>query len=175
MNRALEFSLIQKIRRRAKPLADVSAEELRKSGLSLKYRASVGEPIEKLIPEAFPLVIEAIRRSLDMVPYDVQIFAAMQIAKGRITEMKTGEGKTLTATMPAYLHALAGRGSHVVTVNDYLAARDHELMEPVFRTLGLASGVVTADTEPPERKRSYRKDITYGTCLLYTSPSPRDS
>ena len=174
MNRALEFSLIQKIRRRAKPLADVSAEELRKSGLSLKYRASVGEPIEKLIPEAFPLVIEAIRRSLDMVPYDVQIFTAMQIAKGRITEMKTGEGKTLTATMPAYLHALAGRGSHVVTVNDYLAARDHELMEPVFRTLGLASGVVTADTEPPERKRSYRKDITYGTAKEFGFDFLRD-
>ncbi len=94
MNRALEFSLVQKIRRRAKPLADVSAEELRKSGLSLKYRASVGEPLEKLIPEAFPLVIEAIRRSLNMTPYDVQIFAAMQIAKGRIAEMKTVEGKS---------------------------------------------------------------------------------
>jgi len=104
MNRALEFSLVQKIRKRAKPLVNVSAEELRKSGLSLKYRASVGEPIEKLIPEAFPLVIEAIRRSMDMVPYDVQIFAAMQIAKGRIAEMKTGEGKTLTATMPARRH-----------------------------------------------------------------------
>ena len=109
-----------------------------------------------------------------MVPYDVQIFAAMQIAKGRITEMKTGEGKTLTATMPAYLHALAGRGSHVVTVNDYLAARDHELMEPVFRTLGLASGVVTADTEPPERKRSYRKDITYGTAKEFGFDFLRD-
>ena len=174
MNRALEFSLIQKIRRKAKPLADVSAEKLRESGLSLKYRASVGESIEKLIPEAFPLVIEAIRRSLDMVPYDVQIFAAMQIAKGRITEMKTGEGKTLTATMPAYLHALAGRGSHVVTVNDYLAKRDHELMEPVFRTLGLSSGVVTSETAPPERSRSYRKDITYGTAKEFGFDFLRD-
>ena len=174
MNRALEFSLVQKIRRKAKPLADASPEKLRESGLSLKYRASVGEPIEKLIPEAFPLVIEAIRRSLDMVPYDVQIFAGMQIAKGRITEMKTGEGKTLTATMPAYLHALSGRGSHVVTVNDYLAKRDHELMEPVFRTLGLASGVVTAETAPPERKKSYRKDITYGTAKEFGFDFLRD-
>jgi len=174
MNRALEFSLVQKIRKRAKPLVNVSAEELRKSGLSLKYRASVGDPIENLIPEAFPLVIEAIRRSMDMVPYDVQIFAAMQIAKGRIAEMKTGEGKTLTATMPAYLHALAGRGSHVVTVNDYLASRDHELLEPVFRTLGLASGVVTSDTSPPERKHSYRKDITYGTAKEFGFDFLRD-
>ena len=174
MNRALEFSLIQRIRQKAKPLADVSAEKLRESGLSLKYRASVGETIEKLIPEAFPLVIEAIRRSLDMVPYDVQIFAAMQIAQGRIAEMKTGEGKTLTATMPAYLHALAGRGSHVVTVNDYLAKRDHELMEPVFRTLGLSSGVVTSETSPPERSRSYRKDITYGTAKEFGFDFLRD-
>jgi preprotein translocase subunit SecA len=174
MNRSLEFSLVQKIRRKAKPLADASAEKLRESGLSLKYRASVGEPVEKLIPEAFPLVIEAIRRSLDMIPYDVQIFAAMQIAKGRIAEMKTGEGKTLTATMPAYLHALAGRGSHVVTVNDYLASRDHELMEPVFRTLGLSSGVITSETDPQHRKHSYRKDITYGTAKEFGFDFLRD-
>ena len=174
MNRSLEFSLVQKIRRKAKPLADVSAEKLRESGLSLKYRASIGEPVEKLIPEAFPLVIESIRRSLDMVPYDVQIFAAMQIAKGRIAEMKTGEGKTLTATMPAYLHALSGNGSHVVTVNDYLANRDHELMEPVFRTLGLTSGVVTSETEPQHRKHSYRKDITYGTAKEFGFDFLRD-
>ncbi len=174
MNRALEFSLVQKIRRRAKPLADVSEEELRKSGLSLKYRASIGEPLEKLIPEAFPIVIEAIRRSLDMVPYDVQIFAAMQIAKGRIAEMKTGEGKTLTATMPSYLHALTGRGSHVVTVNDYLANRDHELMSPVFKALGLTSGVITSETSPPERKKSYRKDITYGTAKEFGFDFLRD-
>ncbi len=174
MNRALEFSLVQKIRRRAKSLADVSPEELRKLGLSLKYRASVGESIEKLIPEAFPIVIEAIRRSLDMVPYDVQIFAAMQIAKGRIAEMKTGEGKTLTATMPSYLHALAGRGSHVVTVNDYLANRDHEQMSPVFHALGLSSGVITSDTSPAERKNSYRKDITYGTAKEFGFDFLRD-
>ncbi len=174
MNRALEFSLVQKIRRRAKPLANVSSEELCKSGLSLKYRASIGEPIETLIPEAFPIVIEAIRRSLDMVPYDVQIFAAMQIAKGRIAEMKTGEGKTLTATMPAYLHALAGRGSHVVTVNDYLANRDHDLMTPVFKALGLSSGVITSDTSPQQRKKSYRKDITYGTAKEFGFDFLRD-
>ena len=104
----------------------------------------------------------------------MQIFAAMQIAQGRIAEMKTGEGKTLTATMPAYLHALAGRGSHVVTVNDYLAKRDHELMEPVFRTLGLSSGVVTSETSPPERSRSYRKDITYGTAKEFGFDFLRD-
>ena len=152
----------------------MSAEELRKSGLSLKYRASIGEPIEKLIPEAFPIVIEAIRRSMDMVPYDVQIFAAMQIAKGRIAEMKTGEGKTLTATMPAYLHALAGRGSHVVTVNDYLANRDYELMSPVFAALGLSSGVITSETDPVIRKKSYRKDITYGTAKEFGFDFLRD-
>lgn len=174
MNRSLEFSLIQRIRRKAKSLADVSPEDLRKSGLSLRYRASVGEPIDKLIPAAFPLVIESIRRTLDMVPYDVQILAAMQIAKGRIAEMKTGEGKTLTATMPAYLHALFGRGSHVVTVNDYLANRDHELMSPVFHTLGLSSGVVTGDTDPNERKKAYRKDVTYGTAKEFGFDFLRD-
>jgi preprotein translocase subunit SecA len=174
LNRSLEFSLIQRIRRKAKSLADVSAEELRKRGLSLRYRASVGEPIDRLIPEAFPLVIESIRRTLDMIPYDVQIFAAMQIAKGRIAEMKTGEGKTLTATMPAYLHALFGNGSHVVTVNDYLAQRDHNQMGPVFHTLGLSSGVITGNTDPNERRKSYRKDVTYGTAKEFGFDFLRD-
>ncbi len=174
MNRALDFSLIQRIRRKAKRLTDVPVEKLRESGLSLKYRASVGEPVETLIPEAFSLVIEAIGRTLGMVPYDVQIFAAIQIAKGRIAEMKTGEGKTLTATMPAYLHALSGCGSHVVTVNDYLANRDHNLLEPVFEMLGLSSGVVTSDTAPALRKKAYRKDITYGTAKEFGFDFLRD-
>ena len=174
MHRSNEFSLVRKIRQKADLLSDVSSDELRKQGLSLKYRASVGETIDRLIFDAFPLVVESIRRTLELVPYDVQIYAAIQLAKGKIAEMKTGEGKTLTATMPAYLHALSCRGSHVVTVNDYLASRDHKMMSPVFQLLGLSTGVVTGETSPANRKTAYRRDVTYGTAKEFGFDFLRD-
>ena len=156
-------SLVHRIRGRAKALRGHSAEELRHKGLSLKYEASVGRKIESLIPTAFSLVIEATRRTLEMTPYDVQIYGAIQIACGHLAEMKTGEGKTLTATLPLYLHALSGRGAHLATVNDYLAQRDMEQMGPIFRQLGLSVGLIQTDMPPAERQKAYRQDITYGT------------
>jgi preprotein translocase subunit SecA len=98
-----------------------------------------------------------------MIPYDVQLFGAIQLSRGHIAEMKTGEGKTLTATLPVYLHALSDRGSHIVTVNDYLAKRDFETMSPIYRQLGLSVGVIQSDDLPEQRREAYRQDITYGT------------
>ena len=156
-------SLIQHIQQRVSTLRSDSAEQLRQKGLALKYDASVGRKLESLIPTAFSLVIEASRRTLEMTPYDVQIYGAIQIAHGHLAEMKTGEGKTLTATMPLYLHALSGRGAHLATVNDYLAQRDMDLMGPIFRQLGLSVGLIQTDMQPADRQLAYRKDITYGT------------
>ena len=169
-----DFSLVQRIRRLTKPLRKVTDDQLRTQGLSLKYRASTGEPLERLIPQAFALCCESVCRTLSMTPYDAQIFGGLQIARGKVAEMKTGEGKTLTATMPTYLHALFGRGTHVVTVNDYLAARDLELMAPVYRMLGLTTGVVTADSDPGARRKAYRYDVTYGTAKEFGFDFLRD-
>ena len=169
-----DFSLVQRIKRLGKPLRDVTDEQLRKQGLSLKYRATTGESLERLIPQAFALVSESIRRSVAMTPYDVQIFGAIQIARGNVVEMKTGEGKTLTATLPTYLHALFGRGAHVVTVNDYLASRDLELMGPGYQTLGLSTDVVTSQATPEARQSAYRADVTYGTAKEFGFDFLRD-
>ena len=158
-----DTSTIRNIRRLAKRYSSKSDEELRELGLALKYKAMVGAKLDALIPEAFTLATLTAERTLGMKPYDCQLFGGIQIAGGHIAEMKTGEGKTLTATLPAYLHALFGKGCHVVTVNDYLAARDLELMGPVYHALGLSTGVVTADMSPPARRAAYRKDVTYGT------------
>jgi len=160
---AHDFSLTQRILKLAGKLRHCSDEELREKGLSLKYQATTGTKIQKLIPNAFALVCESARRTVEMVPYKVQLFGGIQIAKGHVAEMKTGEGKTLTATLPVYLHALFDRGAHVVTVNDYLAKRDFEIMGPIYERLGLTVGVVIADDTPEQRTAAYRKDITYGT------------
>ena len=169
-----DASTIRHIRRLAKKYSAKSDEELRELGLALKYKAMVGAKLDTLIPEAFALASLAAQRSLKMTPYDCQVYAGIQIARGHIAEMKTGEGKTLTATLPAYLHALFGKGCHVVTVNDYLATRDHELMGPVYHALGLSSGVVTADMSPPARRAAYRKDVTYGTAKEFGFDFLRD-
>ncbi len=169
-----DASTIRNIRRLAKKYSAKSDEELRELGLALKYKAMVGAKLATLIPEAFALAVIAAERTLGMIPYDCQIYGAIQIARGHIAEMKTGEGKTLTATLPAYLHALFGKGCHVVTVNDYLAGRDHELMGPVYHALGLSTGVVTADLSPPDRRAAYRKDVTYGTAKEFGFDFLRD-
>jgi len=158
-----DTNTIRNIRRRVKKYSARSDDELRELGLALKYKAMVGAKLDTLIPEAFALASLAAERALGMIPYDCQLYGGIQIARGHIAEMKTGEGKTLTATLPAYLHALFGKGCHVVTVNDYLAERDHELMGPVYHALGLSTGVVGADMSPPARRAAYRKDVTYGT------------
>lgn len=129
----------------------------------LKERLSRGESLEELLPEAFALVREAAKRTVGMRPYDVQILGGIVLHQGRIAEMKTGEGKTLVATMPAYLNSLSGKGTHIVTVNDYLARRDSEWMGPIYKLLGLTVGLVVHDLTPQERRQAYRADIVYAT------------
>ncbi|MEM1409422.1 MAG: preprotein translocase subunit SecA [Pseudomonadota bacterium] len=129
----------------------------------LKERHSAGETLEQLLDEAFALVREAATRALGLTPYDVQLVGGMVLHGGNIAEMKTGEGKTLVATLPAYLNALTGRGVHIVTVNDYLAKRDAEWMGKVFDRLGLTTGVIHHDLTDDERRAAYACDITYAT------------
>jgi preprotein translocase subunit SecA len=128
-----------------------------------KQRLDNGENLETLLPEAFATVREASLRSLGMRHFDVQLIGGMILHKGRIAEMKTGEGKTLVATLPAYLNALMGKGVHIITVNDYLAKRDTEWMGQIYRFLGLSVGTVLHGLTDSERKESYNSDITYGT------------
>jgi len=129
----------------------------------LKEKLSHGHSVDEILPEAFALVREAARRTVEMRPFDVQVLGGVVLHQGRIAEMKTGEGKTLVATMPAYLNALTGKGVHIVTVNDYLARRDSEWMGPVYRLLGLTVGLVIHDLSPAERRRAYQSDIVYAT------------
>ena len=128
-----------------------------------RERLAQGEDLDQLLPEAFALVREAARRTVGLRPYDVQILGGIVLHQGRIAEMKTGEGKTLVATMPAYLNALNGGGTHIVTVNDYLARRDSEWMGPIYKLLGLTVGLVVHDLSPAERRRAYGADIVYAT------------
>jgi len=128
-----------------------------------KERIEKGELLEQLLPEAFALCREAGRRTLNMRHFDVQLIGGMVLHEGKIAEMKTGEGKTLVATLPAYLNALEGKGVHIVTVNDYLAKRDAAWMGPIYRLLGLSVGVIVHDLDDEERRAAYRCDITFGT------------
>src|SRR5512147_1851708 len=127
-----------------------------------KEEVQKGRPLDELIPEAFALVREAGVRALGMRHFDVQLIGGMVLHEGKIAEMKTGEGKTLVATLPCYLNALAGRGVHVVTVNDYLARRDAEWMGRLYRTLGMRTGVVVHGLSDAQRQEAYGADITYG-------------
>src|SRR6202021_3663451 len=121
------------------------------------------EALEPALVPAFALVREAGRRKLGMRHFDVQLIGGIVLNEGKIAQMKTGEGKTLVATLPAYLNALTGRGVHIVTVNDYLARRDAEWMSPIYRSLGLTVGVIVHDLSDAERRAAYGADITYGT------------
>lgn len=144
-------------------MENLSDSALREKTEEYKKRYQDGETLDALLPEAFATVREAAWRVLGMKPYPVQIIGGIILHQGRIAEMKTGEGKTLVATMPAYLNALAGEGVHIVTVNDYLAQRDAEWMGKVHQFLGLSVGVVLQPMEQEERKHAYNADITYGT------------
>ncbi|MGB7765522.1 MAG: preprotein translocase subunit SecA [Candidatus Acidiferrales bacterium] len=135
-------------------------------GLELRdveYRPKLQEALAQVMVPAFALVREAGRRKLGMRHFDVQLIGGMVLNEGKIAEMKTGEGKTLVATLPAYLNALTGRGVHIVTVNDYLARRDAEWMSPIYKTLGLTVGVIVHDLDDVQRRAAYAADITYGT------------
>ncbi|WP_405001374.1 preprotein translocase subunit SecA [Geochorda subterranea] len=138
-------------------------EALRAKTAEFRERIQRGATLDELLPEAFAVVREVARRTLGMRPFDVQVMGAVVLHEGRIAEMKTGEGKTLVATMPVYLNALLGRGVHVVTVNEYLARRDAEWMGAIYRFLGLSVGVITHDMGFAERRRAYACDVTYGT------------
>ena len=138
-------------------------EQLRAKTDEFRTRLQNGETEDDILPEAFATVREAADRVLGMRPYEVQVLGGIVLHQGRIAEMKTGEGKTLVSTMPAYLNALRGEGVHIVTVNDYLARRDSEWMGKVHRFLGLSVGLIVHDLEPQERRDSYACDITYGT------------
>ena len=141
----------------------MSDEELRGLTADFKLRISNGETLDDLLPEAFAAVREASKRTLGQRHYDVQLMGGAALHLGNIAEMRTGEGKTLVSTLPAYLNALSGRGVHVVTVNDYLAARDAQWMGRVHRFLGLEVGTILSDMNPEQRRASYNADITYGT------------
>ena len=137
--------------------------QLRQQTILFKERISNGETLDQLLPEAFAAVREASRRTLNMRHFDVQLIGGMVLHQGKIAEMKTGEGKTLVATLPAYLNALNGKGVHVITVNDYLARRDTEWMGHIFTFLGLTVGTIIHGMDDNERKDAYSADITYGT------------
>ena len=141
----------------------MSNAELREMTDKLKARLSAGETLDDILPDAFATVREADDRVLGKRPFYVQILGGIILHQGRIAEMKTGEGKTLVATMPAYLNALAGKGVHIVTVNDYLARRDSEEMGRVYEFLGLTTGLVVHDQQGPNKVAAYQADITYGT------------
>jgi preprotein translocase subunit SecA len=138
-------------------------EELRAEKGRFRARLDAGTPLDDVLPEAFAVVREAGRRVLQMRHFDVQLIGGMVLHRGMIAEMKTGEGKTLVATLPAYLNALSGQGVHIVTVNDYLARRDSEWMGRIFRFLGMSVGCIQHDLSDRERQESYGADITYGT------------
>jgi len=144
-------------------MRELSDSALKAKTSEFKERLSKGETLDDILPEAFAVVREASGRVLGMRHFPVQLLGGIVLHQGRIAEMKTGEGKTLVATLPAYLNALEGKGVHVVTVNDYLAKRDSEWMGKVYRFLGLSVGLIVHDLEPGQRKQAYNADITYGT------------
>ena len=198
------YPIADKIESYRESYGKLSDEELKGKTKEFKDRLAKGETLDDILPEAFATVREAGRRVLGMEHYRVQLIGGIILHQGRIAEMKTGEGKTLVCTLPAYLNALTEEGVIVVTVNDYLAKRDAEQMGMIHEFLGLKVGVVLHDSTREERQAAYGSDITYVTnnelgfdylrdnmaiykselvlrnlkyciiCLLYTSPSPRD-
>src|SRR5712692_1844620 len=144
-------------------LAKLSDEQLRAKTTEYRERLAKGETVDDLLVEAFATVREASKRTLGQRHFDVQLKGGMVLHQGKIAEMKTGEGKTLVATLPVYLNALEGKGVHVVTVNDYLATRDSAWMGQIYRFLGLTVGVIVHDLDDQERHAAYQSDVTYGT------------
>lgn len=156
-------AMAKEIIKRSDQLNSLTDEELTTAGRKIRWEAKSGVALDKLLPDAYALVRQSARRVLKMSHFEVQIMGAIALFEGHIAEMQTGEGKTLTATMPAFLRALPGNGCHVITVNDYLAERDCEIMGPVHRKLGLTVGKILEPMEPDERRENYACDITYGT------------
>ncbi len=155
--------LVEKINSLEPEMAKLTDSELKAKTTEFKERAQSGETLDSLLPESFALVREASKRVLGMRHFDVQLIGGIVLHQGRIAEMKTGEGKTLVATLPAYLNALTGRGVHIITVNDYLAKRDSEWMGKLYRFLGLTVGLVISGMRSEQKQKAYAADITYGT------------
>ena len=155
--------LVEKIESLRPDMQKLSDEELRGKTREFKKRLEEGETLDDLLPEAFAVVREAGKRVLGMEHFRVQLIGGIILHQGRIAEMRTGEGKTLVATLPSYLNALEGKGVHVVTVNDYLAKRDAEEMGKIHEFLGLTVGVVLNDMKQDERRAAYNCDVTYVT------------
>ena len=149
--------------RMAPAYAALTDDQLRAKTDEFKAMMASGKTLVDILPQAFAAVREASKRTLGQRHYDVQLVGGMVLHRGGIAEMRTGEGKTLVATAPTYLNALAGKGVHVITVNDYLARRDAEWMGQVYRFMGLTTGVIVNGLSQGERQRAYASDITYGT------------
>lgn len=156
-------------------LETLSDEELRSKTTSFKERSLKGEALDQLLPEAFAVVREGSKRVMKMRHFDVQLLGGMALHFGKISEMGTGEGKTLTATLPVYLNALSGKGVHVVTVNDYLANRDAQWMGRLYNFLGLSVGVNLPNLSREGKQAAYQSDITYGTNNEYGFDYLRDN
>lgn len=156
-------NVVQEINRLEESVAALDDAKLQAKTVEFRDRLKQGESVDDLLPEAFAVVREASKRVLNMRHFDVQLIGGMALHDGRIAEMKTGEGKTLVATLAAYLNALPGEGVHVVTVNDYLARRDAAWMGKIYQFLGLTVGLIQHDLEAPQRREAYAADITYGT------------
>ena len=154
---------VSRINQLESDLSQLSAEEVKQQTVLFRERHANGESLDELLPEAFAVVREAGRRTLDMRHFDVQLIGGMVLHDGKIAEMRTGEGKTLVATLAAYLNALSGHGVHIVTVNDYLARRDAEWMGAIYAYLGMRTGVVVPGMGPTEKRDAYSADIIYGT------------
>ncbi len=155
--------IVDSINKLEEEISSLTDTELKGKTDEFKNRLSSGETLDDILPEAFAVVREAAKRVLGMRHFDVQLIGGIVLHQGRISEMKTGEGKTLVATLPCYLNALEEKGVHVVTVNDYLAKRDSEQMGKIYKFLGLTVGLIVHDKSPEERKEAYLCDITYGT------------
>ena len=155
--------LLHEVNHHEKELMSLGDAELKAKTSAFREKLKNGLTLDDILPEAFAVAREASRRTLMMRPFDVQVIGGIVLHEGKIAEMKTGEGKTLAATMPLYLNALSGKGCHVVTVNDYLARRDAEWMSPIYHFLGLTVGVIVHGMDDDERRKAYAADITYGT------------
>ena len=167
--------IVNKINALEEEISKLTDEELKNKTNIFKKEIEEGKTLDELLPEAFAVVREASKRVLGMRHFDVQLIGGIILHQGRIAEMKTGEGKTLVATLPVYLNALTGKGVHVITVNDYLAKRDSEWMGKLYKFLGLSVGLVIAGMEPSEKKKAYACDITYGTNNEYGFDYLRDN
>ncbi|MDC1148976.1 DEAD/DEAH box helicase, partial [Pelagibacteraceae bacterium] len=155
--------IVQKINSLEESIKKLSDSELKVRTEELRKIAKESKDLDKLLPEAFALVREAGQRTIGQRHYDVQLMGGIILHQGKISEMKTGEGKTLVATLAAFLNALSGKGVHIITVNDYLAKRDAEWMGQIYKFLGLSVGCLTSDVSDENRKQTYQCDIVYGT------------